>query len=324
MRRFACVACVIVHLGHAGVARAQAETSPPGATAAATGDEVAKTKFAAALKLYNGAQFEQAHALFRELVAATGSPNARLYVGLCLEQMGRTIDAYNELLRTAKEASLRPESKYDRTREAALVEISLLDARVGKLIVTLLDSPPGAIVVVDGRKLDEREIGLQVVVDAGTHRVEAAAPGRTSVLRDVRIDSGDARTITLALGSADTSRPPLERASGTPFVRIAGYGFAGAAIAGFSMFAIGGLWARSKYGSLEDACGNSHCTDPRHQSDVDEGKALQSVANVGLAIGIVGGALGATFLLVSSRDDHPALSAEARPGGGYVRYRLRF
>lgn len=300
-----------------------AEAAAPDKTAIGA-DDVAKAKFAAALKLYNASQPELALALFRELVGVTGSPNARLYVALCLEQLGRNVDAYNELTRTAKEASLRPESKYDRTREAAVAEMGALDARVGKLVVTLPDTPPGYAVSIDGRTLDEREVGVSVVLEPGTHRVEATAPGRAPAARGVRVDGGETRTMTLAFGTSEAARTGVDRSSATPFVRIAGYGLAGAAVVGLSMFAIGGIAASSKYGSLEDACGDSRCTDPKYQSDIDAGKAFQAVANVGLAIGVIGGIAGATLLLAGPKSDAQTLAAGTRPGGGYMNYRLRF
>lgn len=300
------------------------DTALPPDKGAVFADEAAKAKFAAALKLYNASQPEPALALFRELVGPTGSPNARLYVGLCLEQLGRTVEAYNELMRTAKEASLRPESKYDRTREAALAEIGALDARVGKLVVTMADTPPGYLVSLDGRALDEREVGVPVVLEPGTHRVEGTAPGRAAAVRDARVEGGETRTLTLAFNT-ELTRSGMDRASsGTPFVRIAGYGLVGAAVVGFSMFAIGGIAARSKYGSLEDACGGSRCTDPKYASDIDAGKAFQAVANVGLGIGLVGGMVGATLLIASSKSEAQTVAAEPRSGGGYVSYRLRF
>jgi hypothetical protein len=51
---------------------------------------------------------------------------------------------------------------------------------------------------------------------------------------------------------------------------------------------------------------------------------LQAVANVGLAIGLVGGVAGATLLLASSKSDTQTVAAAPRAGGGYVSYRLRF
>jgi len=323
VRRSAAAVLAIAFAARAGRAEGQAEIAVSPDKGAIFADDVAKAKFAAALKLYNASQPAPALALFRELVASTGSPNARLYVGLCLGQLGRTVDAYNELTRTAKEASLRPESKYDRTHEAALVELGTLEARVGKLVVTLPEMPPGYAVSLDGRRLEEREVGVPIVLEPGTHRVEATAPGRAAAVRDVLVDGGETRTTTLAFGSAEVLPAGTGRPSGTPFVRVAGYALAGAAVVGFSMFAIGGIAAQSKYGSLEEACGGSRCSDPKYASDIDAGKAFQAVANVGLAIGLIGGLTGAALLVGSSKNDR-SVAAEPRRGGAYVSYRLRF
>ena len=126
---------------------------PSGATSGATAsdaDEAAKAKFAAALKLHKAGKFEEALGLFRELVQTTGSPNARLYVALCLEQLGKNVEAYKEMLHTMKEAGARNDGKYQQTRDAAEAELAVLNVRVAKLVVTLADSPPGLAITVDG------------------------------------------------------------------------------------------------------------------------------------------------------------------------------
>src|SRR4051794_9904808 len=81
--------------------------APPSGATASDADEAAKAKFAAALRLHKAGKFEEALGLFRELVQTTGSPNARLYVALCLEQLGKNVEAYKEMLYTMKEAGAR-------------------------------------------------------------------------------------------------------------------------------------------------------------------------------------------------------------------------
>src|SRR5262249_12931573 len=152
-----------------------------------------------------------------------------------------------------------------------LTELGALDARVGKLVVTLTETPPGYALSIDGRRLEEREVGIPIALEPGTHRVEVTVPGRASVVRDARVEGGETRTMTVAIGGQETARA-VDRPAGTPFVRIAGYGLAGAAVAGLSMFVVAGIAARSKHDSLEDACGG-RCTDPKYESDIDAGKA---------------------------------------------------
>jgi hypothetical protein len=302
---------------------ASAQTPEPADHASAP-DDAAKTKFAAAVKLYTAAQPDQALILFRELVDATGSPNARLYVGLCLEQQGHIVQAYEELTRTAKDASLRPDAKYDRTREAALAEMAVLDARIGKLVLTVAETPADVAVSVDGRRLDEREVGVQIVLEPGTHHVEAAAPGRPPTVRDVRLDGGETRTVTLGFGDGRATRAGGDDAVSVSPLRVAGYAVAGAAVAGLAMFAVGGLLAQSKYDALQDACGTRPCSDERLQNQIDAGKSAETVANVGLAIGLGGAALSAALLVISMKRDSVPVAAEPRRGGGYVSYVTSF
>jgi hypothetical protein len=285
-------------------------------------EEAAKTKFAAAIRLYNSAQIPGALVLFREVVEETASPNARLYVGLCLEQLGDVVAAYGELSQTAKDATLRAENKYDRTREAALAELSVLEVRVGKIVVTLAETPVGLRVRIGSRAIDEHEIGTPIVLEPGQHRVEATAPGRSPLAREVRLEGGETRTVTLAFADGQLARDAGP--ARVPILRAAGYAAVGAGVAGFAFFAVTGLMARSKYAALQDACGEARCTQAKYAGEVESGKSLQTVANVGLAMGALLTVTGGALLFWSSKTESSPVAAEPRRGGGYVSYRLDF
>src|SRR3954462_2259289 len=66
--------------------------SDPDATAAEPG--AAKARFTNAQKLFKLGQFSEALPIFTELVETTHSPNARLYVAHCLQQLRNRVDAY--------------------------------------------------------------------------------------------------------------------------------------------------------------------------------------------------------------------------------------
>src|SRR5258706_5369724 len=200
-----------------------APTVPAPAAPGATADEAAiKARFAAALKLHKAGKFDEALPMFRELVQATQSPNARLYVGLCLEQLGKHSEAYKEMAQTVKEASLHGDAKYDQTREAAQSELAVLNVRVGKLVVTLPETPPGLLVNVDGAPIAERDLGTSLVLEPGGHRVEATATGLTPVTREVTVEGGETRTVTIAFSKPEPvvvkqpeplPEPPASRAT---------------------------------------------------------------------------------------------------------------
>ena len=306
---------------------AWAQAASP-APAAAADETAIKAKFAMALKLHKAGKFDEALPLFRELVQATQSPNARLYVGLCLEQLGKNAEAYKEMAQTVKEASLHADPKYDQTREAAQAELALLNVRVGKLVVTLPETPPGLVVNVDGAPIAERDLGSSLVLDPGGHRVEATATGLTPVTREVNIDGGETRTVTIAFSKpepvATKAEPAPEPSASRGTMRLAAFTALGVGGAGLVMFTVTGLMAHAKYNSLKSACGDARCTDPKYAGDVDSGKSLQTVANVGLVVGAVGIAAGGALYYFGTRKDAPRASATPLPGGGYVSYSASF
>jgi hypothetical protein len=302
--------------------------SAPQAAAAPVDDGAIKAKFANALKLHKAGKFDEALPIFRELVQVTQSPNARLYVGLCLEQLGKNAEAYKEMAQTVKDVSQHADPKYDQTREAAQAELAVLNVRVGKLVVTLPETPPGLVVNVDGVAIPERDIGASMVLEPGGHKVQATATGHPPVTREVTLEGGETRTVTIAFSKpepvvakpAPAPEPPASHAT----MRLAGVTAAGVGAAGLVMFAVTGVMAKGKYNSLKNACGDRPCTDPKYSGDIDSGKTLQTVANVGLVIGVVGVVGGGALFYFGSRKDAPRAAATPLPGGGYVSYAASF
>jgi hypothetical protein len=307
-----------------------AAPAPAAASPGAPPDEAAiKGKFAAALRLHKAGKFDEALPLFRELVQATQSPNARLYVGLCLQQLGKNSEAYKEMAQTVKDASRDP--KYDQTREAAQSELAVLNVKVGKLVVTLPETPSGLVVTLDGAPIAERDLGASLVLDPGGHRVEATATGHAPVTREVTVEGGETRTVTIAFSKPEPvavapkpEPPPPEPPASRGAMRLAAFTAVGVGAAGMIMFAVTGVMARGKYNTLKDACGDRPCTDPKYAGDVSSGKSLQTVANVGLVVGAVGLVAGGTLLYFGTRKDSPRATALPLPGGGYVSYAASF
>jgi hypothetical protein len=300
----------------------------PAAAGAPVDDGAIKAKFANALKLHKMGKFDEALPIFRELVQVTQSPNARLYVGLCLEQLGKNAEAYKEMAQTVKDVGQHADPKYDQTREAAQAELAVLNVRVGKLVVTLPETPPGLVVNVDGTPIAERDIGASMVLEPGGHRVEASATGLAPVARQVTVEGGETRTVTIAFAKpepvAAKPAPAPEAPSSHAGLRLAGFTAAGVGGAGLVMFAVTGVMAKGKYNSLKSACGDRPCSDPKYSGDIDSGKTLQTVANVGLIIGVVGVVGGGALVYFGSRKDAPRATAAPLPGGGFVSYAASF
>jgi hypothetical protein len=95
-------------------------------------------------------------------------------------------------------------------------------------------------------------------------------------------------------------------------LRALGYGTAGVGVAGIVAFGVAGSMADGKYAELQRACGQDRCKDPKLASVVDTGKALDTVANVGLAVGVAGLVVGGAMILLGA----PRRDAGARVGFG--------
>jgi hypothetical protein len=120
----------------------------------------------------------------------------------------------------------------------------------------------------------------------------------------------------------EEAAPPSDESSGggNTLAYIAG----GVGVAGLAAFTAFGLMANSTYDDLEQACPNDQCP-PERRDDIDTGKQQQTIANIGLAVGIVGLGTGAALLLFGGKKTpETKASAELTIGPGSVRIRGSF
>jgi hypothetical protein len=309
-------------------AAGQSETAPPAVVGLEAPDPHAH--FAEAVKLYKDRKFEQALPLFERLVADTDSPNARLYVGYSLLKLGREVEAYRAFSRLLGTSSAPREDKYDTTREAARAELFALDQRVAKVVVAPAESPPGLQVRLDGAALDPAVFGLVYAVEPGGHRIEAVAEGRSPLVRSIHLAAGETKTLTLLLPKPEPA-PVSSAAAGAPApvrddgatLRMLGFSSLGIGAAGLAVFAVAGVSAKSVHDDLKAECGEGSCADSAHQDDASRGKTLQTVANVGLVVGLAGAAGGALLLLVGRAPTNAHTTvAESAPKSNPARARL--
>jgi hypothetical protein len=97
--------------------------------------------------------------------------------------------------------------------------------------------------------------------------------------------------------------------SGVP-LRTWAYVAGGVGVAGLATFGIFGAMSNSAYNSLDSSCPN-HACPPGKQSDVDAGKRDQTIANVGLVVGVVGLGAGVTLFIVSGHGKQEKAGSEA-------------
>ncbi|HEY6460749.1 MAG TPA: hypothetical protein VIY73_11385, partial [Polyangiaceae bacterium] len=123
--------------------------------------------------------------------------------------------------------------------------------------------------------------------------------------------------------SADTPAapppPPEAPVSSSPTspLRTWAYVAGGVGVAGLVTFTIAGVMARSTYDDLNGACHGGPCP-PDKDGEISSGKTQQTLANVGLVIGIAGIAAGATLFVLSMPRGSASASAALVVGPGNV------
>ena len=296
----------------------------------------AESKFNAGLRLFKAGKMADALPVFRDVADGNGSPNARLYVGHCLQQLGKYVEAHKAFTAVVKQTTQRGDTKYEPTREAALAQLGLLEPRVAKIVVSLADIPSGLAVKLDGTPLEEKDLGSPIVVEPGAHKIEGSATDMAPVSRDLNVEAGESKTTILAFKKAEPSPAPVALGPGAPTseaspsksnpLRTTAFVAGGVGVAGLTVFTISGLMAKSTFNRMSDQCGTTGCSAPADLEEIDKGKSQQTIANVGLVVGLVGLSAGAVLFLVSGKKnpDAPAVAITGLPGGGALSYSGKF
>jgi hypothetical protein len=287
--------------------------------------EQAQSRFLRGKDLMTKANYDEALAEFRASHDIVSSPNTRLEIARCLLAMGKLVAAYAELGRTAVEAKeLKAEdNRYQRTYDAATDERGTLEPKLGFVTLTVQNPSDGTRVTVAGEEIRRAAWTEPAPVLAGTTQVVVSTPGHADVTRSVTLAAGasTALAIDAQSGATESAAPvaatapvPDESAHHPVPLRTWGYVAGGVGVAGLATFAISGALARSAYDDLQTSCGSGPCPSSR-AGDISSGKTKQTVANVGLAVGVVGVAAGATLFVISlkKKADAPGAAVVVSP-----------
>jgi hypothetical protein len=282
-----------------------------------------EAEFAEAVKVFKNGDTAAALPRFVHLSETTNSPNVQLYLGYCQLELGHDREAHQAFSRAVKVSLDLGGAKYLATQEAAQAELAKLNLRLASLTIAFVKLPAEFVVRLDGEIVDSSMVGSPLVVAPGLHHVEAEAKGAKPIARDVSLDAGGTKTIALlfekkvepevALAPAVQSTPEQRSDSGSRLTSL-GYVAAGLGAAGLGAFVVAGIQARSTYNKLQTEC-PSGCSDAAHRNSASQGSTYQTVANVGLALGIVGTLTGATLVYLGRTSGKPAnTSVDVSPG----------
>lgn len=288
---------------------------------------------------FKGGRHADAAESFRKSYDVVASPNSHLMYARALRDSGKLAEAYEELALTQQEASELAARlpKYASTAESAEAELIEVRKRIAAISIEVRGDTPEVTVFVGPRQIP-RERWRNVGLVPGNVDVSARLPGGRRAWQNVEARQGELVKVELDLsadappvaagaepsgtdpGSApgqEDSGPTRER-SLRPYAYIAG----GVGIAGLVTFGVFGAMSRSTHSDLEDSCPGGVCP-PERQDDIDAGKTQQTIANIGLAVGIIGIGAGVTLFVLDGKKESTAsvrrLRVDAGPGSLHLK-----
>lgn len=278
----------------------------PADQATAVQREQAQAKFTKGRKLFEKKQYEEALQELKASHEIVSSPNTRLMIARCLQEMGRLVEAYAEFGRTAVEAREleRADRRYAQAAESAEEERRDLETKLGFVVVDVQNPAPDSTLRVGGEEIKRAAWGVPAPAMPGDTEVVVETPGRPPVRKSVTLSAGQRAETTIDAGVRPPEPeppppPPPEKSNST---RTWAYVAGGVGVAGLATFAVAGLMANGTYSDLDDECGGGPCP-PERQDDIDAGRRQQTIANIGLAVGVIGLGTGVALYLSSEPSD---------------------
>jgi hypothetical protein len=303
---------------------------------------------------FNQNRWSDAVELFTRAEELVHSPVHLLFLGRAELKLGHWVKAY-EAFNKAKRDKLpdgAPEALVQAVTDASK-ELAALEPQIPTVSATVSQAPQGQEVTVtmDGEKVPSALVGLARPVDPGAHQFQAVAAGAASDVIAVTVKAGDHQAVELLLkpgapGSlpaagaaplpaqpaaasspepgppAPAPAPSSAAAGGNSGMRIGGFVALGVGVVGAvvgTVFLVSGSGKQSDADTAYKNCGGPLCPlasrDHVHSLDSDAASA-KTLGVVGLVVGGVGLATGATLLVLSGRHTSET-QASVQPWIGY-------
>jgi len=310
----------------------------------ATPDQLkaAQKTFEVANDLFDAGRYEEAITAFRASYDIVASPNSRLMVARSLRELGRLDDAYQEFeaaLADAKAAAAKDAKKYAKTVAAVEAEIAMLRQRVAMVRLELAHAPQGTTVKAGDRTIEGPALARPLLFSPGEVLISARGPGGEAAEQKLQLVAGTEQTVRLDLASGPEPTPVAAPAGQAPSpaaasisteggdgppLRTIGLVAGGIGVAGLATFAVFGSLNNSKFDDLESSCQADGSCAADKQSDIDTGRTYQTVANIGLVVGAVGVAAGATLFVLGGSSERAARPVHVAVGPGRIAVGGRF
>lgn len=299
---------------------ARAASAAPSAAAKAK----AKRAFVRGEKLYKDGKVEEAVAALQESCDAVPDPKALLMLARIQRDSGELLKARATYIKARDAVEAGDEA--DVSREEVQSELRDVDGVLGFIKIEVSHAPPGTRVSIDGNDVTS-QIGTPIRSEPGPLVVTATAPDGMERTENAIVKAGQTSSVKLAFNWQGKPVEPIaalpsptpqkqpeakqepnakqeperiakrepdakqeaasepKRASTTQ--RTLAWVAGGVGAVGVATFAVFGSMSASKFNRLEGDCPQNRC-DPGLEHDRNTGKTFQTVANVGLIVGIVG------------------------------------
>lgn len=273
--------------------------------------EQAQSLFLRAKEQFDQARFHDALSGFRASLAVVNSPNTRLYVGRCLRELGEPLQAYLEFGRVASEAreAAAGDGRYTLTADEAAQERDATATQLAFVTVELRGADEATVLRVGGQAVRAEALADAIPVGPGEIAIVVERDGAPVARRGLTLGAGERMELSIdvpprppappAPPAALTTAPPPPDATART-LRTLAIVSGGVGVVGLATFAVAGAITKSNYDDLESRCGPGPCADDVSR-DVSRGVTTQTVANVGLVVGAVGGVAGITLFALHAR-----------------------
>ncbi len=332
----ACIAATAVP-----AAAQQPATPPPSGAPAPSPKEVKKATdaFTTGTRLFQAKKYPLALEQFKTSYDTVASPNSLLYIARCENEMGNPKQAFKTFQRVIVEADAKPE-KYGQTRDSAKVEIEEVGNKISVLTVNVTNAKESTRLSVGGVSVPKDDWGKQLPFDPGPVDVLLETDGMPAVSEKLTLGKGERKTLDLAVAEPKVDVPPppppeKEDGGGVSGLMIGALVLGGVGVAGMVTFGVAGGLSLSTYSEVEDKCSaqpGGRCSSAADLETIDKGEQQQLIANIGLIVGAVGLAGGATLLIVDlasggsgeASAEVGALPVQVDIGPGYAGVRGNF
>jgi hypothetical protein len=294
-------------------------TSSADGAPSASDKATAQTLFDDALKLLATKDYEPACKKLEESNRLDPAMGTKYRLGECYEHLGRTASAWATFREVADEAkAVGQNDRERRARERA----SKLEPKLAKL--TISAAAKGVEVKRDGTVIGEGQLGTAVPIDPGSHKIEAAAPGKQPWSSTVTVAPAGNETVTIPAledAKADKPEPPpkTETESSNTWQKPVSIAALSVGVVSLGVSTALILSARSAMKDSEPHCVGNACSAEGAQFR-DTAVSRGNVSTAFFIIGLVGVAGGTVLYLTAPSDTAPRVGV----GPGFVSLEGRF